>query len=1220
MQWLPLGSVAALSKGNFMGETVVIQTVESVDSVGGGPLISFEGLIPSATSLTPTWQKAPTSRFGLEHELIEGERTTPAQRYIIPDRRQLGPAYGVERSEPGIAQQHPVHESVFLLQVETEVSHRLQQLPWWQKPFAEQIKPFMRARAKEELRTRACGVLSASSFAAEAARIVGDESYQNGVAASGTEDKHPRQLETPILPESSGAAAVAKAALREYIKKGSGVTSLAAAGLMFIPGGQLAGGALIAVHSAAKLKTTIHDAGVRAQEHVAQAQIRLQASGSAGENMDMFTRIHHNLARAGQLPASTIKEFGAKALAYAGAVLSPLGQEHQIARAAAKGFSRMVSADELLASQENVLEMADVPTLVALSERIGQSLARGYVRNMQRAGELQAYKERLDTCAHQRAGNASEVLAARHTQGEAIAAELDELARADAKWAVRHELKHKLAYGALSSIAAVRMMVEATIVAQSAATLIGVDLPGAHATAHTAVHAAAEAGNTHADISQQLMDQRYKGELAAPAKGAPLIDKGILPGHDQDFAVDTTPDGRSIRFYSLDGSGNGIELKADGHTYILPFNNRGQLVLGRNGTVNAVTSDGSVVQLRQEDVLKYLGIDQHVQNGLQQNGGVLEASGYQIRRLSEVQFDSHTGTYHTLASTAGDPGGTFEAHTDTLAAQPITNQHIGGNTPQHGPSVDQSTPNTPSAQTPTPTPVPTEAPTPVPVKTAVPTPTPLTSVPQSPATFSHPNTVPDTHTVDENRNALPFEVVGAVTLITLGGLAYFSYQRWQRHQRINNRTAGLPSPAVSPQPNPQNRTQSNITGPSIISSPNLPPLTFTPITPTTQSAQSSVPGSLRPNRLNPVSASASHALPPHTAISDPNLGPYARSLLSQQPNSLHPITGRPLSVPQPQGIETQGSFGAHVFVELGIPETFTMRHAENERGEPVLVSAVNYRPDVLDKIQTPLYSIGWASDRGDGPRNKANEDTVKVITRQDFTLALVADGMGGHSNGKAASELVGEEVAASFERHWLDNGSSLPTQSVVQEMLKKAIKEANQKLFNKNLQTSSGKWKARSGSTLTVVVMPIDGSYVVGNVGDTRGYFVDHSHAERITKDHSRAEEEVDAGNLKREEVYTYFQNNVITRNMGATPDVNVDIFGGKLELGQKLVLAGDGIWEMIREPDGSVTNARNFHAIAASTPSAEEVARRMVVAALYGDGKTYGGNDNATALVIMRN
>ena len=372
---------------------------------------------------------------------------------VVPDALPSA-IYPVAASQADAAGNEPMRSSMqteaeVLLKVEQRVAEELKQLAWWKQPFREQIAPFIRANVKRELAEVSAGSLAGGGLAAAAAAAV-NEAAGSGEAAA----RRRLEAQNPALRESAGARDAAKAVLHEYVKKGTAVTSLAAAGLMFIPVvGQIAGGALIAAHGAVNVRTSVHDAGIRAKEHVAQAHIRLQATGSAGEDMSAGARIKQNIARVQELPAGTVKEIGAKALAYAGAVLSPLGQEHQVARAGAKGFSRLLSPDAMLSMSEGVLSRADPAELLEVSQRIQQSIDRGFIRNTRSVPKLLSYKESVDKQLAGIAGPADtaqlrEFGRIRREQAAAVAADIDARALADEKWAAKHAVAQKSPTGA----------------------------------------------------------------------------------------------------------------------------------------------------------------------------------------------------------------------------------------------------------------------------------------------------------------------------------------------------------------------------------------------------------------------------------------------------------------------------------------------------------------------------------------------------------------------------------------------------------------------------------------------------------------------------------------------------------------------------------------------------------------------------------------------------
>jgi protein phosphatase len=124
------------------------------------------------------------------------------------------------------------------------------------------------------------------------------------------------------------------------------------------------------------------------------------------------------------------------------------------------------------------------------------------------------------------------------------------------------------------------------------------------------------------------------------------------------------------------------------------------------------------------------------------------------------------------------------------------------------------------------------------------------------------------------------------------------------------------------------------------------------------------------------------------------------------------------------------------------------------------------------------------------------------------------------------------------------------------------------------------------------------------NVGDSRAYLLRNGQLRQITRDHSFVEEQIRAGILTREEARHHPQRNVITRALGAKPEVEVDTYQGTLVPGDTLLLCSDGLSEPVGEKD--------IELVLKQHPPAEAVPR------LIGLANSRGGGDNISALVVQ--
>jgi PPM family protein phosphatase len=213
-----------------------------------------------------------------------------------------------------------------------------------------------------------------------------------------------------------------------------------------------------------------------------------------------------------------------------------------------------------------------------------------------------------------------------------------------------------------------------------------------------------------------------------------------------------------------------------------------------------------------------------------------------------------------------------------------------------------------------------------------------------------------------------------------------------------------------------------------------------------------------------------------------------------------------------------------------------------------------------------------------------NEDGYLV----DDTLGLVAvaDGMGGHRAGEVASAAALDALRIAFGAGASIDGAVSAANEIVYE----------QSIADRNLRGM--------GTTLTAGALGIDGTLLIGHVGDSRAYLLRDGDLERITTDHSLVEELVRAGELTEEEAERDPRRSMITRALGLEPDVDVDVESVELRAGDRLLLCSDGLTTMVSEEDIS--------SLVDGVDDAEAAAAKLVEAA-----NDAGGSDNVTVVVI---
>jgi serine/threonine protein phosphatase PrpC len=234
-------------------------------------------------------------------------------------------------------------------------------------------------------------------------------------------------------------------------------------------------------------------------------------------------------------------------------------------------------------------------------------------------------------------------------------------------------------------------------------------------------------------------------------------------------------------------------------------------------------------------------------------------------------------------------------------------------------------------------------------------------------------------------------------------------------------------------------------------------------------------------------------------------------------------------------------------------------------------------------------------------RRPLNEDAWSIAHGADSAhlwaergkLYAVADGMGGHAAGEAASQLAIETL---WREYYAGDDLPLPPTLRVQQ----AILAANQEVYEQSALQES---QAGMGTTIVAAVVREDW-LTIANVGDSRAYLVRGGEAQQLTRDHSWVAEQVASGTLSQEEADNHAYRHVVTRCLGHRPNVQVDLFEHVLEPGDAILLCSDGL-------NNQVSDADIAHILSEHPPA--EAANRLVALAYES-----GGADNITAIVLQ--
>ena len=187
-----------------------------------------------------------------------------------------------------------------------------------------------------------------------------------------------------------------------------------------------------------------------------------------------------------------------------------------------------------------------------------------------------------------------------------------------------------------------------------------------------------------------------------------------------------------------------------------------------------------------------------------------------------------------------------------------------------------------------------------------------------------------------------------------------------------------------------------------------------------------------------------------------------------------------------------------------------------------------------------------------------NEDSIYLSTEPVGiypNLFMVADGMGGHLAGDYASKHTVEFVH-DFLSNWdgdPESGFQFAAVAANQELLKKALEDPT-----------------RDGMGTTLVILSVyDDHYLALNVGDSRIYGLFDGKLTQISKDHSWVEEMLALGYIEKDSEIYHAKKNIITRAIGASPEIVPDLYRAEHQNTTSFLLCSDGLTNMM--PDEKI-------------------------------------------------
>ena len=226
-----------------------------------------------------------------------------------------------------------------------------------------------------------------------------------------------------------------------------------------------------------------------------------------------------------------------------------------------------------------------------------------------------------------------------------------------------------------------------------------------------------------------------------------------------------------------------------------------------------------------------------------------------------------------------------------------------------------------------------------------------------------------------------------------------------------------------------------------------------------------------------------------------------------------------------------------------------------------------------------------------------NEDSVIIVKNNEGSyLMAIADGMGGHSAGEVASSIAINHLSKCFRENF-SNMSKVDAVNWIRDI----VDEINVLIFKHEAEHPESK-----GMGTTLVMAVLTKEYLLfGNVGDSSGFVMKDKKLHKVTYDHTLVNLLVSAGELTKEEASVHPKKNVLMKALGATLEVDVDIFDCDMDI-TEILLSSDGLTGML--------DRESIEKVLLSEGTCEEKVNKLIQKA-----NNRGGTDNISVAYLVR-
>ena len=241
-----------------------------------------------------------------------------------------------------------------------------------------------------------------------------------------------------------------------------------------------------------------------------------------------------------------------------------------------------------------------------------------------------------------------------------------------------------------------------------------------------------------------------------------------------------------------------------------------------------------------------------------------------------------------------------------------------------------------------------------------------------------------------------------------------------------------------------------------------------------------------------------------------------------------------------------------------------------------------------------------------GLQREVNEDYFAVDNATG--LYIVADGMGGHLAGEIASK-VAVQITQKNINNWIARNSTddelfgYPDNTLCRRgnYILSSIRLANRVIYE--MSTEYEEYKGMGTTIGILAIMP--STVISANVGDSMIYLIRGDKIEPLSREHNMVAEQLEMGLISEEEAQSSPLKHVLTRNLGSSDTVDVEIFEIEPKNDDRFLLCTDGLTDLL-------TN-NEILAIIKNGDDPEDICQQLI-----SEANVRGGHDNTTVSLVI--